>query len=99
MKRLMVFVLLSVTAVFSNAADEAVVTKYNRSCISCHAAGAANAPRTGDVTAWKPRLAKGMDTLVANVNKGFNAMPPKGMCIDCSDADYKALIEYMAKAK
>ena len=99
MKRFIAFVLLSVAAINSNAADEVIVTKYNRSCISCHASGAANAPRTGDAVAWKPRLAKGIDTLVAHVNKGFNAMPPKGLCGDCSDADYKALIEYMSKAK
>ena len=43
-----------------------------------------------------PRMAKGMEVLVASVNNGLNAMPPKGMCFDCTDADYTALIEYMA---
>ena len=71
--------------------------KYNKSCAVCHATGAANAPKTGDAAAWEPRLAKGMDALVAAVGNGLNAMPPKGMCFDCSDEDYKALIEYMAK--
>lgn len=99
MKPVLVFVVLLVSAAVCSAADDAIMTQYNRSCISCHASGAANAPRTGDVKAWAPRLVKGMDVLVANVNKGFNAMPPKGMCMDCSDADYKALIEYMAAAK
>jgi cytochrome c5 len=42
-------------------------------------------------------MAKGMDVLVQSVNNGLNAMPPKGMCFDCTDDDYKALIEYMAK--
>ena len=70
--------------------------KYDKSCKVCHAAGAANAPKTGDVAAWEPRMAKGMDVLVASINNGLNAMPPKGMCYDCSDEDYKALIEYMA---
>jgi cytochrome c5 len=41
-------------------------------------------------------MVKGMDALVASVNTGLNAMPPKGMCFDCTDDDYKALIEYMA---
>ncbi len=41
-------------------------------------------------------MAKGMDALVLSVNTGLNAMPPKGMCFDCTDDDYKALIEYMA---
>ena len=71
--------------------------KYNKSCAVCHASGAANAPKTGDAAIWEPRLAKGMDTLVASVNNGMNAMPPKGMCFDCTDDDYKAMIEYMAK--
>ncbi len=71
--------------------------KYNKSCAVCHATGAANAPKTGDAAAWEPRLAKGMDTLVASVASGLNAMPPKGMCFDCSDEDVKALIEFMAK--
>lgn len=71
--------------------------KYNKSCAVCHATGAANAPKTGDAAAWEPRLAKGMDVLVASVANGMNAMPPKGMCFDCSDEDYKAMIEYMAK--
>lgn len=72
--------------------------KYNKSCAVCHASGAANAPKTGDVAAWEPRLAKGMETLVASVNSGMNAMPPKGMCFDCSDEDYKELIDFMATA-
>jgi cytochrome c5 len=70
--------------------------KYAKSCQVCHANGAANAPKTGDAAAWEPRMAKGMDALVQSVNNGLNAMPPKGMCFDCTDEDYKAMIEYMA---
>ena len=55
------------------------------------------APKTGDQAAWKPRLDKGMDTLVKHVKEGYNAMPPGGMCGDCSDEEYRALIEYMSK--
>ncbi len=72
------------------------MAKYDKSCKVCHASGAAGAPKTGDAAAWEPRMAKGMDVLVQAVNNGLNAMPPKGMCFDCSDDDYKALIEYMA---
>ena len=81
----------------AGAVAEPDMEKYNKSCAVCHATGAANAPKTGDAAAWEPRLAKGMDTLVAAVSTGLNAMPPKGMFFDCSDEDYKALIEYMAK--
>ncbi len=75
-----------------------VAGKYAKSCAICHASGVANAPKTNDASAWEPRLAKGMETLVGSVNKGLNAMPPKGMCFDCSDEETKALIEYMANS-
>jgi cytochrome c5 len=41
-------------------------------------------------------MAKGMDAMVLSVSNGLNAMPPKGMCYDCSADEYMALIEYMA---
>lgn len=78
------------------ALAEPPMEKYNKSCSVCHATGAAGAPLTHDVEAWKPHLEKGMDTLLQSVNNGLNAMPPKGMCFDCSEEDYKALIEFMS---
>lgn len=93
-KILTVALLLCATGVYA-APD---MDKYNRSCAVCHASGAAGAPKTGDVAAWEPRLAKGTDVLVQSVANGLNAMPPKGMCYDCSDEDYKAMIDYMVKA-
>ena len=96
-KLALAFTLLLGMAGLANA-DE-VVDRYNKSCAVCHAAGAAGAPKTGDVAQWAPRMEKGMDTLVQSVEKGLNAMPPKGMCFDCSADDYAALIEYMAKPK
>jgi cytochrome c5 len=80
----------------ATATAEPDMAKYDKSCKVCHDAGAAGAPKIGDAEAWAPRLAKGMDALVASVNKGLNAMPPKGMCFDCTDADYAALIQYMS---
>ena len=71
--------------------------KYNKSCAVCHAAGVAGAPKTGNAEAWAPRMEKGMDALVASVKSGLNAMPPKGMCFDCSDEEYAELINYMSK--
>ena len=73
--------------------------KYGRSCAMCHASGAAGAPKTGDVKAWEPRIAKGMDVLMESVKKGLNAMPPTGLCSDCSDEDYRELIGYMASSE
>lgn len=93
MRKFIVSALLMCAATAASAVD---MDKYNKSCAVCHASGAAGAPKTGDAAAWAPRLEKGMDTLVQSVTTGLNAMPPKGMCFDCTPEDYKALIEYMS---
>ncbi len=77
----------------AGAADGKAV--YNQTCMVCHAAGVANAPKLGDKAAWKDRIAKGMDTLYTHSLKGFNAMPPKGGNMSLSDADVKAAVDYM----
>jgi cytochrome c5 len=81
------------------AQGAAVEDRYNKTCVVCHAAGAAGAPKTGVAAEWEPRMAKGMDALVQSVDKGMGAMPAKGMCFDCDAAEFKALIEYMTEAK
>ena len=81
----------------AQAQPNAIENRYNQSCFACHGTGAAGAPRKGDVEAWKPRLAKGMDVMLENTKNGYKAMPPKGMCFDCSDEEYVALIQFMAK--
>lgn len=70
---------------------------YNAACMACHATGAAGAPKTGDVAAWSGRIGKGMDTLVSNAINGINAMPAMGMCMDCSDEEIRASVEYMVE--
>jgi cytochrome c5 len=68
---------------------------YNGSCMACHATGAAGAPKVGDTAAWAPRIAQGSDKLLANAINGLNAMPPKGLCMACSEADLQAAVDYM----
>lgn len=68
---------------------------YNSACMACHASGAAGAPKVGDTAAWAPRIDKGMDTLLNHAINGFNAMPPRGTCGNCSDDELKNAIEYM----
>jgi cytochrome c5 len=70
---------------------------YSVSCIACHAAGVAGAPKFGDKAAWAPRIATGLDALTASVIKGKGAMPPKGASA-ASDADLRAAVEYMVAA-
>lgn len=71
---------------------------YKTYCHTCHAAGVAGAPKFGNKDDWAPRIEKGMDTLHQHAINGFNAMPPKGTCGSCSDADIKATVDYMVKA-
>lgn len=67
---------------------------YN-TCAACHSSGAAGAPKFGDVAAWQPRIAKGAETLYSNSINGYNAMPAKGLCSDCSDDEIKSAVDHM----
>ena len=90
---------LVLAAIAAPVSAEPNMEKYNKSCAMCHASGAAGAPKTHDAAAWEPRLAKGLDALVASVKNGLNAMPPTGLCADCSDEEYKELITFMSTSK
>jgi cytochrome c5 len=70
---------------------------YQGSCQACHTAGVAGAPKVGDKDAWAPRIAKGNDALLSSVKNGLNAMPPKGACMSCTDAELQAAIAYMVE--
>jgi cytochrome c5 len=68
---------------------------YESSCVACHAAGIAGAPKAGDKAAWAPRLKTGKDALYASALKGKGAMPPKGGNMALPDADVKAAVDYL----
>ncbi len=96
MKKIVNVIAMSATLGFGGqvmAADGPAV--YQKSCQACHATGVAGAPKLGDKEAWAPRIATGIDAMVAVVISGKGAMPPKGACMDCSDDDLKAAVEYM----
>lgn len=97
MRKLLILATSLLISVSANSFD--VETKYNQSCKMCHSIGMAGAPKSFDAASWAPRLKTGMDTLVTSVIKGKGAMPPKGLCNDCSADQYKALITFMSKAK
>ncbi|WP_432697378.1 c-type cytochrome [Marinobacterium sp. YM272] len=87
--------LLSPAAAMAERSGEEL---YNTKCSVCHASGVAGAPKFGDAAAWAPRAEKGMDALLATAKSGLNAMPPMGTCVDCSDAEMTAAIQYMLDA-
>ncbi|MGI9279679.1 MAG: c-type cytochrome [Endozoicomonas sp.] len=73
-----------------------VISLYERSCKSCHEVAATGAPLTGDQQAWSERMDKGMDTLLQSAINGSGAMPPLGLCMDCTEQDFINLIQYMS---
>lgn len=72
-------------------------TVYSTYCFACHGTGANNAPVLGNAEHWAPRIAKGIDVLYESAINGFNngAMPPKGLCMDCSDDEIKATVDHI----
>jgi len=70
---------------------------HNTFCTACHSTGVTGAPITGNAEQWGPRKAKGMEVLMEHALNGFNAMPAKGTCMDCSDDEIQAAIEHMLK--
>ena len=68
---------------------------YGKSCVACHSAGVLGAPKLHDAADWAPRMEKGLDVLLKHAIEGFNAMPPRGTCGNCSDDEIKAAIEHM----
>lgn len=70
---------------------------YNSACAGCHATGAAGAPKFADSGAWADRIGKGIDTLYTNALNGINGMPAKGLCMDCSEDEIKATVDYLVE--
>ncbi len=80
------------------ASADAGKTLYQTTCIACHGAGIAGAPKVGDEAAWAPRIAQGVAVLDDHAIHGFQGkagmMPPKGGST-ASDADVEAAVAYM----
>jgi cytochrome c5 len=58
-------------------------------CGTCHAQRALiplGAPKPKVSKDWQPRLEQGLDVLFQHTNEGLRAMPPRGGCFECTDA-------------
>ena len=51
---------------------------YAAQCTTCHAAGLAGAPKSGDEAAWAPRVKTGYEALLNSALKGKGAMAAQG---------------------
>lgn len=70
---------------------------YNTYCVACHGTGAAGAPIKGKADVWAARIAQGEAILIKHAIAGFNAMPAKGTCSDCSDDEIAATVQFLIK--
>lgn len=84
--------------VVAGGADKGKAT-YEATCVACHGAGVAGAPKAGDKAAWGSRIAQGKDTLYKHAIGGFTGkagmMPAKGGNAGLADEDVKAAVDYM----
>ncbi|MCX7196715.1 MAG: c-type cytochrome [Proteobacteria bacterium] len=96
--------LLALTAALVAPAASAAETTasgeqvYKQVCMSCHAAGVANAPKFGDRTAWTPLIKEGQEVLTAHAWVGVRAMPPKGGQADLPLDAFARATAYIARA-
>ncbi len=71
-------------------------TIYRQYCFSCHSSGVNGAPRTGDAEAWALLEEKGDAELLRTTKEGILPyMPKMGLCLNCSDEELTAAIDYM----
>ena len=88
-------VVAAAPAAAAPAADPAVgKALYDKSCVTCHGAGVAGAPKFGDKAAWAPFIATGMDAMLKVAINGKGAMPPRGAST-ATDDELRAAIQYM----
>jgi len=71
---------------------------YTSTCVACHGAGVAGAPKFGDAASWTARLAQGYDTVLKHAIEGLRAMPAKGGNPDLDDVEVARAVVYMANA-
>lgn len=73
---------------------------YQSSCKNCHTLKDTGAPLTGDTATWHELLDRyGKDVLLQNIINGKGGMPPFGLCMECQEQDFVALIDFMAQPK
>ena len=72
---------------------------YQASCVACHGAGIAGAPKAGDKSQWSTRLSKGTEALYLSALTGLQSpagvMPAKGGNPSLSDQEIKASVDFM----
>ena len=66
------------------------------SCAACHVTPGLGAPVLGVDADWAPRRERGFEALVATTVEGSRHMPALGTCGACDEADFRALVAFLA---
>lgn len=71
-------------------------------CASCHAVKPMielGAPKINIKAEWDPRIKQGLSILLTHTEQGFNAMPARGGCFECSDKQlYLAILAMLPES-
>ncbi|MBL4773642.1 MAG: cytochrome c5 family protein [Alcanivoracaceae bacterium] len=72
------------------------IVVYEYMCMACHGKTTQGAPIPGDKADWDRRKQQGMEQLLSHTINGYgDFMPARGGCLDCSDDELMAAINYM----
>lgn len=71
---------------------------YRSTCMACHDTGLLQAPKLGDVKAWKPLIEEGQDVLSAHAFVGVRAMPAQGGDSSLSLEEFSRAVAWMARS-
>ena len=97
---------LALSALTLHAADEPVkhpkaqltgAQVFASSCVVCHGAGLAGAPKAGDKTVWKGLIAEGHIDLWGGAMTGVRRMPPMGGDPGLTDMEVALAVNYMVE--
>jgi cytochrome c5 len=97
---------VSISALALAGGHEAITTPsgeaiFEANCANCHTGGIggffSGAPKVGDQSDWIALLPKGVEGLAATTISGIGGMPVRGGCVDCSDEDIRAAVEYIVE--
>jgi len=68
---------------------------YLTVCSTCHSQNAPGVPQISNPSDWTDRLKKDRKELYRNSINGFNAMPEKGLCEDCTNKEVTRAVNFM----
>ena len=68
---------------------------YLAVCAACHSRNVPGVPQLAVRSDWAGPMAKGRKALYRNAIKGYQAMPEKGLCEDCSTKEVKRAVNFM----